>query len=176
MRVGVGGLAVAMTVCLLSVAPAVAARHSNHSGLQRYFKAVSLRIADYRAVLKRLDHILSEPPMVNVDPTVAKLFKIADQFDRLGSRWRPIAAPSGLKVRHRGMRHVFELLAEGWRIYAAGLFTRHSDELHEAIARLGDRLRSAGYLQKRWAAALRGSLIRADLRVPKWLDGMATQP
>jgi hypothetical protein len=177
MRDGVRALAVAMTVCLLGMAPTAAAVSlSDHSGLQRYFEAVSVRIADYRAVLKRLDHILSEQPMVNVDPTVEKLYRVADQFDRLGSRWHPIEAPKGLKIRHRGMAHVFELLAEGWRIYAAGLFTRHADELHAAITRLGGKLRSADYLQKRWAAALRGSLIRSDIPVPKWLYGMATEP
>jgi hypothetical protein len=114
--------------------------------------------------------------MVNVDPKVEKLYQVADRFDAIAARWEALHAPTGLKLRHRGMGRALELQAQGWRIYAAGLFTRHDEELHAALVKLGAILRSAAYLQKRWAAALRGALIRAEFHVPKWLQQMASSP
>jgi len=114
--------------------------------------------------------------MVNVDPKVEKLYQLADRFDAIAARWEGLQAPTGLKLRHRGMGRALQLQAQGWRIYAAGLFTRHDEALHAALVKLGAMLRSAAYLQKRWAAALRGAFIRAQLRVPNWLDQMASSP
>jgi hypothetical protein len=177
MRGGVRTLTVVATVCLLAAIPVARANPSSkYPDLQRYLTSISAPIASAFALHKRLDAILTQRPIVNVDPKVEKLYKVADDFDKLAVRWRPVPAPRGLRARHRGMGRTFELQAEGWRIYAAGLFTRHDEDLHAAIARLGARLRSAAYLQKRWAAALRGALIRAELRVPKWLREMASAP
>ena len=166
-RVRVLAVILALSV-LATAATASAVSVSSH----RYLDHVSPRITAYRAVLKRLDDILSETPIVNVDPKVEKLNRIADSFEVLAARWHAIEPPKGLKVRHRGMGRVFELHAQGWRIYAAALFTRHLEEMQIATKRLGARLRSAAYLQKRWAAALRGALVRAGTPVPKWLHRM----
>ena len=136
---------------------------------------VAPQIDSYRALLRGIDKLLSEPPVTNVDPVVEKLRAIADRFDRLDARWLGISAPRGLVVRHRGMGRVFEIDAEAWRMYAAALFTRHLDEIQAATATLATMLRSAAYLQHRWEAALRGALMRADMRIPKWLEGLAAQ-
>ena len=160
-------VALGALVSLPTASATSAARHP-------YLLDVTPRIEGYRHVLKRLDSILSETPIVNVDRKVAKLNDVADQFDRLAVRWSRIGAPVGLKVRHRGIGRAFELQAEGWRIYAAALFTRHLEEIQAATERLGARLRSAAYLQKRWATALQGALIRAGTPLPKWLHAMAT--
>ena len=160
-----------VALCVLATVPAVGATSEVR---HRYLADVTLRIKAYRGVLKRLDRILGETPIVNVDPKVAKLNEVADLLDALAARWSVIDAPTGLKVRHQGMGRAFELQAQGWRIYAAALFTRHLEEMQAATARLGARLRSAAYLQKRWAAALRGAVIRAGTRLPEWLRAMAT--
>jgi hypothetical protein len=153
-----------------------AASASNHPHLQRYFGSIIAPMASYRSLLRRLDSVLSEKPMVNVDPKVEKLYTVADRFDGIAARWEALQAPTGLKLRHRGMGRALELQAQGWRIYAAGLFTRRDQDLHAALVKLGAMLRSAAYLQKRWAAALRGALIRAESDVPNWLDQMASSP
>jgi hypothetical protein len=177
MRVQVRALSTLAAVSVLTAVPVAQTMPlSKHNGLQRYFAATSAQITSYRALASRLDSILSEQPMVNVDPKVEKLYKIADRFEDLAARWHRIAATNGLRTRHTGMGRVFEIEARGWRIYAAALFTRHLDELHAATTQLGSMLRSAAYLQRRWAAALRGALIRADLSVPRWLHRMATSP
>jgi hypothetical protein len=177
MRVQVRALSTLATVSVLTAVPVAQTMPlSKHNGLQRYFAATSAQITSYRALASRLDSILSEQPMVNVDPKVEKLYKIADRFEDLAARWHRIAATNGLRTRHSGMGRVFEIEARGWRIYAAALFTRHLDELHAATTQLGSMLRSAAYLQRRWAAALQGALFRADLSVPRWLHRMATSP
>ena len=170
------GLVLASTGLLMVGSVARAGSSSNHPHLQRYSASINAPIASYRTLLRRLDSILSERPMVNADPKVEKLFQVADRFDAIAGRWEALPAPTGLKLRHRGMGRALELQAQGWRMYAAGLFTRHDEELHAALVKLGAMLRSAAYLQKRWAAALRGALIRAELRVPNWLDQMASSP
>jgi hypothetical protein len=134
-------------------------------------------ISSYRLLLERLEKIVAEKPQVNVDPKVEKLKVVSDGFEDIAARWYSItAAPQGLKLRHRDMGRVFQLNARGWRIYADALYTRHEDEIRAALVRLGDIVRSAAYLQYRWAAALQGALVRAGMRVPKWLHGMATRP
>ena len=165
------------SVGLLMVVPlARAASASNHPHLQRYVGSINAPMASYRTLLRRLDSVLTERPMVNVDPKVEKLYEVADRFRGIAARWEALQAPTGLKLRHSGMGRALELQGQGWRIYAAGLFTRHDEELHVALVKLGAMLRSAAYLQKRWAAALRGALTRAELGVPNWLDQMASSP
>lgn len=170
------GLVLASTGLLSVGSVARADPSSNHPHLQRYSGSINVPIASYRTLLRRLDSVLSERPMVNVDPKVEKLYQVANRFDAIAARWEALQAPTGLKLRHRGMGRALQLQAQGWRIYAAGLFTRHDEALHAALVKLGAMLRSAAYLQKRWAAALRGALIRAELRVPNWLDQMASSP
>ena len=170
-------LLASLAACVVAAVPPIAhAASASNPLLHRYVVAVSPRIADYTAVVKRLDAILSERPMVDVDPEVEKLYAVASRFDDLAARWRPIASPRGLTARHSGMGRVLELQAQGWRTYADALFTRHPEERNAAIAKLGPMLRSAAYLQRRWAAALQGALIRAGLTVPRWLHRMASEP
>ena len=71
--------------------------------LKRYFGSINVPIASYRTLLRRLDAVLSERPMVNVDPKVEKLNQVADRFDAIAARWEALQAPTGLKLRHRGM-------------------------------------------------------------------------
>ena len=142
--------------------------------LKRYMVEIRGDIRVYRGLLRRLDALLSERPRVNVDPLVEKLNRLADGFEDLEARWQTIAAPRRLGVRHRGMGRVFVLFAEAYRIHAAALFTRSPDEILSSAPRVHARLRSAAYLQKRWAAALQGALIRAGTKAPAWLHGMAT--
>ena len=142
--------------------------------LKRYLVKIDGQIRAYRGLLRRLDALLSERPRVNVDPLVEKLNRLTDGFEDLEGRWQTIAAPRRLGVRHRGMGRVFVLFAEAYRIHAAAVFTRNPDEILSAAPRVHARLRSAAYLQQRWAAALRGALIRAGTKAPAWLHGMST--
>lgn len=160
--------AIALLVAL--VAPvAYASQHP----LPAYMARIRPQIDSYRRVSTTLGNLLSELPITNVDPLVEKLDRVADRFDRLAGRWLGIRAPKGLRLRHRGMGRAFVLIGDAIRIHAAALFTRHLDEMQAAAPKVEARLRSAAYLQKRWAAALQGALIRAGLRVPRWLHGMA---
>jgi hypothetical protein len=162
-----------VTAVALLVALAAPAAHAARKPLPAYVTRTEAQIGSYRAILTSLDRVLRERPVTNVDPTVEKLNAIAGRFDRLDARWVAARAPKGLLLRHRGMGRAFRLQAQAWRLYAAALFTRHQDEIDAASVRLDALLRSAAYLQKRWAAALQGALIRAELRVSKWLHGMA---
>ena len=167
--------AIALAALVLSApAGAIAQPSARHPVLERYFTKVDAEVRSYRALLKEFDRLFREQPQVNVDPFVETLYRLADRFEDLTSRWSDISAPRGLRVRHRGMGHAFELFSEGIRIHAAAVFTRHAEEIVAALARIEPRLRSAAYLQEHWAAALWGALIRAETRVPKWLHGMAT--
>ena len=143
--------------------------------LSIYMTRIVPQIDSYRTIAKTFGKLLDEPPVTNVDPLVEKLNRIADRFDRLKARWLAIKAPKGLGMRHRGMGRAFALVADAIRIHAAALFTRHPEEISAAAPKVNARLRSAAYLQKRWAAALQGALVRAHLKVPTWLHGMATQ-
>jgi hypothetical protein len=168
-------VSIAAAVVALCVAPsALATSSSQCADVHRYFAKASPQITAYRKLLDRLEALLTQKPQVNVDPLVEKLTRLGDLFEDLDARWETIAAPKGLKVRHRGMGHVFVLFAEAIHIQADALYTRHPDEILAAGPKVQARLSSAAYLQKRWAAALQGALIRADLRVPKWLHQMAT--
>ena len=111
---------------------------------------------------------------MNIDPVVERYYLVAERFEDLDVKWAAINAPQVLRSRHRGMGRVFVLFADAERIHAAALMTRHVDEIRAAGPKVAARIRSAAYLQKRWAAALQGALMRADMRVPKWLHGMAT--
>jgi hypothetical protein len=159
-----------------ATAGATAKPPAESRALVRYMTGATAAIGSYRILLRRLEALLTEEPHVNVDPLVEKLYSLADRFEDLDARWQGIDAPRGLQVRHRGMGRVFTLFADGYRIHAAALFTRHPDEILASRPKVAARLRSAAYLQWRWAAALRGALTRANLRVPGWLHGMATSP
>jgi hypothetical protein len=164
-------------IALLFVPAAVLqANATERHPLKDYVAAVDTRIDVYRSLLRRLEKAFEEQPQVNVDPFVETLDRIADRLDDLEGQWERVAAPRGLKVRHRGMGRTYVLLADAYRIYAAAVFTRHPEEIQAVAPQVKSRFSSAAYLQKRWAAALRGALLRAGLHVPSWLRGMATAP
>src|SRR5262245_13990649 len=163
-----------LAAAALLVALAAPVAHAARKPLPVYVTRIEPQIGSYRAILTSLDNVLNERPVTNVDATVEELNMVAGRFERLVARWLPVRAPAGLILRHRGMGRSFGLQAHAWRLYASALFTRHQDEIDAASVRVGGLLRSAAYLQKRWAAALQGALIRAGLSVPRWLHGMAT--
>ena len=142
--------------------------------LRSYIAEIRPEIGSYKAAALRLSKLLGSEPLTNVDPLVDDLGRVAGRFDGLRRTWLPVNSPRGLRLRHLGMARVFELFADATRIYAAAVFTRHLEEIQAAGPKLSARLRSAAYLQKRWAAALRGALIGANLVVPRWLLQMAT--
>jgi hypothetical protein len=152
---------------------ALSAPRSGHPGLERYVAKIEPKIRTYRSLSLRAGALLREQPVVNVDPFVERLRDISDRFDRLRARWSRVTAPHGLKVRHRGMGRAFALLSRALRIWADAVFTRQVDELAVALDRVKEITRSVAYLQRRWAAALRGALRRAQLSVPAWLRAMA---
>jgi hypothetical protein len=163
---------VALSLLAVLVPPAAMARP--HHSLHVYMNRVQPRIDEYVAIAVRLGKLLSARPVTNVDPLVERLYGVANRFEGLEGKWQALPAPKGLRLRHRGMGRVFALYAEAIRIHAAAIFTRHPDEIVAAAPKVEARFRSVAYLQRRWAAALRGALIRADLRVPRWLHRMAT--
>jgi hypothetical protein len=166
--------AVIVTAAALALVPsAAAARSSSHPVLERYFARVSVQIHSYRTLFRGLDALLRRPPLTNVDPLVEKLNRYADRFDALRSPWASIAAPHGLRLRHEGMGRAFRLFRDALWIEAAALFTRHREELAAAQPKVLARLLTVGYLQRRWAGALRGALTRAEIRVPLWLGRLA---
>lgn len=155
---------------------AVPAAHAVNAPLARYWSVVSIKIHTYRGFLKRLEELFSEERQVNVDPVVEDMYTLSDRFERLSTTWASVSAPKGLGARHRGMGRVFALYADAIRIHAAAVFTRHPDEIAASNPKFQARLRSAAYLQHRWAVALQGALVRAGIPVPHWLHGMATGP
>lgn len=140
--------------------------------LRPYMVEIRPEIGSYKAVALRLSKLLTSQLLTNVDPLVDDLGRVALRFDGLRRTWLSVTSPRGLRLRHLGMARVFELFADATRIYAAAVSTRHPEEIQAAGPKLSARLRSAAYLQKRWAAALRGALIRANLPVPDWLVQM----
>jgi len=157
-------------LALFAASAAPAKQNPRQADLQRYLVKIGPEIRSYRSIAERIDDLFAQPPMANVDPFVEKLYRVADRLVRLAGRWNAIGAPKGLRVRHRGMGRVFELQAEASRITAAAFFTRHPDEIAAAAERIAPLFNSAAYLQKRWAAALLGALVRAQMKVPKWLN------
>ena len=168
-RIVIGVLALAVT------APTTCAAAADGLALKRYVVQVKERVGTYQRLLRRAEALVAEEAHVNIDPVVEQLNTLADQFESLAATWKVTKAPSGLKVRHRGMGRVFILFADGYRIHAAALFTRQPDAILVARPKVEARLRSAAYLQQRWAAALQGALIRAGIPVPVWLAGMSTR-
>jgi hypothetical protein len=158
---------------LIAAAGAAAKSGLPDPALHGYVAKVDGQIRSYGGLLRRFEQLYAEPPHVNVDPFVEDLYGLADRFERLSARWSDIRAPGGLRLRHHGMGRVFELFAEAIRLQAAAIFTRHPEEVLAAQGRIEPFFRSATYLQQRWAHALRGALIRADMNVPSWLHGMA---
>lgn len=168
-------LAIALAVLALVAAAGVVAKPpERHAALHHYLVEATSQIGVYRGLLRRLEKLLSDEPHVNVDPLVDDLYRLADRFDDLSFAWARIPVPRGLRLRHRGMGRVFVLFGEANRIHAAALYTRHPEEIAAAQPQAAARYKSAAYLQRRWAVALQGALIRADIRVPAWMHGMAT--
>jgi len=164
--------AVGIVLCVCPPA-ALSASGPGHPGLERYVAKVTPKIRTYRSLSLRAGTLLRQQPVVNVDPFVERLRDISDRFDRLRARWAMVTAPHGLKVRHRGMGRAFGLLSRALRIWADAVFTRQVDEQARALERVKEITRSVAYLQRRWAAALRGALRMAHLTVPAWLRAMA---
>ena len=160
-------------LALAIAAPATCAAAPGGHALKRYVMRVQGQIGTYRKLLHRVEALVAEEEHVNVDPVVDQFNELSDKFEDLAARWQAVNAPHGLRLRHRGMGRVFVLFADAYRIHAAALFTRHTDEILAARPKVEAKLRSAAYLQQRWAAALQGALIRAKLRVPGWLHRMA---
>jgi hypothetical protein len=163
-----------VAVFLLAVLSVPNAQAAGGHQLQAYLVKIRPQIHVYRGLATRFEALLLQESVINVDPVVEKLYRVAELFDRVGARCEAIKAPAGIRLRHRGMTTVFSLFADAIRIHADALFTRHPDELAASTPKVKARLRSAAYLQKRWAAALQGALVRARLTVPKWLHQMAT--
>jgi hypothetical protein len=161
---------VAVALSILAVLGASPALAQPRPHLQAYVGKVGVQIGTYRTLLKRLNALLTGPPVTNVDPLVDKLNRVAGRLDQLAGRWQRIAAPHGLGLRHRGMGRAFVLIADALRIEAAAIFTRHPDEVAAAGRKAKARFLSAAYLQMRWTRALRGALVLAGLRVPHWLQ------
>jgi hypothetical protein len=145
-----------------------------HAGLERYLAKVAPAIRSYRLLGKRVEAAVSRPPISNVDPLVESLQGFANGFDRLAGRWSRIASPRVLEARHRDLGTAFALESQAFRLQADALSTRDPDLIVAQREHLGGLFRSAAYLQKRWAAALRGALRRARLPIRPWLRGMAT--
>ena len=135
------------------------------------------QIRGYMAVAKRADDAFDLVPADDVSPLVEGLSDVAIRFDRLATKWSVIKAPPGLGLKHRGMGGAFRLQArafaawaDGWRQFGD---TNDVAVLTAANDHASGLLHSAAYLQKRWAAALSGALIRAYLPVPHWLEQMS---
>ncbi len=165
-------LAIVLSVLALP-AIALAQPRPHEAGLENYMTRIDPKIRSYRSVLQTLARILMGETGANVDPDVERLERLADRVWAIGSRWDRVCAPNGLRARHRGMGNVFRLEEEAVRMVAAALFTRHPEELVQAAHRSKALFRSAAYLQKRWAAAVRGALVRGEMRVPIWVEQMA---
>jgi hypothetical protein len=135
---------------------------------------VTPAVRSYRLLLERLDALVSQAPIGNVDPFVEALFDVRADLGRLARRWSGLPAPRNLRARHTDMRTAIALESHGFALWANALSTRDPEVIDAETEHLHGFLRSAAYLQKRWAAALRGALRRANLTVPRWLQGMAT--
>jgi hypothetical protein len=164
------------TFLLLAAVAVDAAGAKPAPRLHAYLTKVSVEVRHYQVLEVQLGEVLAEPPMTNVDPVVDELNALANEFGRMGRRWYRIVPRHGLIVRHRRMGRAFELQQDAWSTYAAALYTRHVDEIDAASEHMQGLLRSAAYLQKRWAAALQGALIGAEITVPHWLHAMAAGP
>ncbi len=168
-----------LAVLILSSAavPAQAAAKPRHGGLQSYAAEVVTQIRAYRALGKRADAALTSEPTEDVGPFVEKLSAVAGAFDRLATRWNAIKAPPGFGLKHRGMGGAFRLQARAFAVWADAWCQYGGNHdlalLTAAQERATGLIRSAAYLQKRWAVAFRGALMRAYAPVPAWLENMA---
>jgi hypothetical protein len=169
------GCALVAALAAAVIAPVGLAKPPTKAGLRAYVASIAPEIQAYRKLHKRADRLFSEPPQANVDPWVYAVIALADRVDDLGWRWGQMKAP-GLRIRHRDMANAFALEARAFRVVALGFFTRHPEEIEAAQERAKPLLHRAAALQKRWAAALWGALVRAGIRIPAWLDGMAHGP
>lgn len=162
-------------LCLLATlaAPAAHAKpEPRHASLQRYMTKIVPRIRSYHRLLKDVDKLFRKP-IAHSEPFVEGLIRLADGSDQLRERWSRIAPPRNLSARHRDMSAVFKLESRAFRTLAQARPTEDPELMGVESDHVDGLLRSAAYLQKRWAAALRGALRRARLPVPPWLRRMA---
>lgn len=162
----------------ISPAGVLAQSQKDHNHLRAYMSRIAPQIKTYKSIAKQADDVLSAEPSDDVQPFVDGLSEVSDRFDRLASRWNAIKAPPGLVVKHRGMGGAFRLQAQSFGVWAEAWEqygqTHDLTILSDANEHVAGFLHSAAYLQKRWAAALRGALTRASIPVPTWLEHMAT--
>ena len=129
--------------------------------------------ASYRTLLRRLEALVSGEAARQCRPRRRETLRGSP----IGSRASPrggkhMQAPNGLKVTtSRDGPSVRAACAS-----AAGSMPQPSSRgmpmrFSRARPKVEATLRSAAYLQQRWAAALQGALIRAGIPVPVWLDG-----
>jgi hypothetical protein len=165
-----------LTVVLAPVATPSSERPTEQptGRLQSYFATITPAVRSYRLLLGRIESAVSQPPISNVDPLVEKFNGFARDFDSLAERWGRLTSARGLHARHRDMGNAFSLEAKAFAVEATAIATRDPDVIVGVSDHVEGLFRSAAYLQKRWAAALRGALRRARLPVPVWLRGMAT--
>jgi hypothetical protein len=169
----------AVLILWAPIGPAQAASDPKHrhSPLRAYMAKVVPQIKSYMALARRASEVFDQDPE-EIGSFVAGLSTISVRFDRLALRWSAIKAPPGLGLRHRGMGGAFRLQARFFSATAdAWTEFDQSQDANALQARLDEErglLRSAAYLQRRWARAFEGALIRAAIPVPRWLDRMAT--
>jgi hypothetical protein len=167
----------ALAAALLSVVLSSVATPSSGppaSRLQPYVATITPAIRSYRQLLNRVESALAQPPTSNVEPLVEKFNGFADDLNALAEDWNRFGSPRRLHARHWDMGNAFSLEAKAFAVEAAAIATRNPEVIVGARDHVEGLFRSAAYFQKRWAAALRGALRRADLPVPVWLRGMAT--
>lgn len=168
-----------LAVVLLGVLPSpVAAETGRNTAIKLYVWKVAPAIQSYRSVAGRAEDVLSTQPSEDLEPLVDGLSDVSTRFDRLAIRWKALKAPPGLGLKHRGMGGAFRLQAQAFSLWAdAWNQVRQTQDLEILVAvneHAAGLLHSASYLQRRWAAALSGALIRAYLPVPRWLRQMTT--
>lgn len=174
----VRALFVAAAIFCSAAMPASALSDTHHRPLRSYMAKVNPQIKTYFALGKRATEVLSQDPSEDVGRLVDGLSDVSARFDRLAARWDTIKAPPGLGLKHRGMGGAFRLesrffaaFADAWSQFAA---SGDPAVLTDLTTRTDGMARSAVYLQRRWAGALEGALVRASLAVPRWLEQMAT--
>jgi hypothetical protein len=169
-----------LAVVLLAVVPAPASAEPGHKVLKHYVREVAPVIQSYRSVAGRAEEVLSTEPSEDLEPLVEGLSDVSVRFDRLAKRWQGIKAPPGLGLKHRGMGGAFHLQAQAFLLWAnAWNQVAQGGDLETLVGvneHAAGLLHHASYLQRRWAAALSGALVRAYLPVPRWLEQMAMVP
>lgn len=167
---------VVAVVALVAPTAALAKPSPGSVTVQRYMAQIEPKIRTYRLVAERADALFSVEPVGDVVPSVEGFRTLAADLEALAQRWGRLVVPRGLSSRHRGMRRVFLLESRAFAVWAEAWSLRGPTAITAADAQLHGLFETAAYLQRRWATALRGALLRAQLAVPTWLDGMASVP